>query len=253
MAFRANRPHARPNRREPSPGNAVSEFASCERKFAVRAGVVTGIATLMRSCKLPCHELPMPDPIPGTAELSADSEGEFASRPDSLEGKTLVFVDLGKPNGPELYECFADIFAGEFGVAEFRYHEKPHFSSPLPDDEIDEILAADVDAVVEGISDCGSCNSSSAVDAIAFERRGIPTVQVITDNFLELNRNISGSYGYDELPLVAVPHPTRYLDGKEIAGLADRIKWSVQTTLTCEDCLSGACSIDAKETAESGD
>lgn len=189
----------------------------------------------------------MPDPIPGTKVLSADTEGEFASRPDDVEGDTLAFIDLGKPNGPELYENLKDIFMDEFGVAEFLYFEKPHFSSPLPDDEFDEILDAGVDAVVEGISDCGSCNSSSVVDAIAFERRGIPTVQIITTNFIDLNNTISGSYGYDELPLVTVQHPTRYLDDEEVTALADRIKWSVQTMLTCEECLSGACSIDAKD------
>jgi hypothetical protein len=173
-----------------------------------------------------------------------EREGEFATRPESLAGKKVAYVDLGKPNGETLYEALEPIFKEEFEVAAFEYFKKPHFSAPMPDDQIEEILDWGAEAVVEAISDCGSCNSSSAVDAVTLEQRGIPTAQVITDEFIDINRQISQSHGYEELPIVPVQHPTRYLDEDEVADLATKIKWSIVTTLTCEECLDGQCSID---------
>lgn len=177
---------------------------------------------------------------------SVDGErgGDFAVRPSSLEDKRVAYVDLGKPNGEQLFETLEKVFRDEFDVADFRYFKKPHFSSPMPDDQIEKIVDWGAESVVEAISDCGSCNSSSAVDAIAFEQRGIPSVQIITDEFIDMNRQISSSHGYDELPFVTVQHPTRYLSAAEIEELAEKIKWSIVTTLTCEECLDGRCSID---------
>jgi len=174
----------------------------------------------------------------------SERNGEFAVRPESLEGKKVAYVDLGKPNGETLYEQFASIFVEEFDVAEVKYFKKPHFSSPMPDDQLQEIVDWGAEAVVEAISDCGSCNSSSAVDAVEFEQRGIPTAQIITDEFVDINRQISQGKGYEELPIVTVQHPTRYLSPDEVGALAEKIKWSVVTTLTCEECLEGECSID---------
>lgn len=179
--------------------------------------------------------------------LANTEAGTFASRPETLEGASVAYVDLGKPNGEVLYEHLDRVFAEDFGVTSFEYFKKPHFSSPMPEHQIEDIVDWGADAVVEAISDCGSCNSSSVVDAIAFEQRGIPTVQIITDEFIDLNCRIAQSNGYEEMPIVTVDHPTRYLGEDEVAALADRIKWSVQTTLTCEECLDGACSIDANE------
>src|SRR5574341_603018 len=47
-----------------------------------------------------------------------------------------------------------------------------------PSHEVDEAaveaLRAQSDFVVSGIGDCGSCSSSSVLDAILFERAGVP-------------------------------------------------------------------------------
>lgn len=175
---------------------------------------------------------------------ASERQGEFATRSESLDGKHVAYVDLGKPNGETLYEALETVLEEEFDVAEVEYFKKPHFSSPMADDQIEEVIDEGAEAVVEAISDCGSCNSSSAVDAITFEQRGVPTVQIITDEFLDINRQISQSHGYEELPIVTVPHPTRYLDESEVEDLTEKIKWSVVTTLTCEECLDGQCSVD---------
>lgn len=149
--------------------------------------------------------------LPGQSSTKAD-DASYAGRLDTLEGKTIAFIDWGKPNGPELYESFKSKFADEFGIGSLEYFKKPSPSSPVPSDLLDEILAIEPDGVILAIADCGSCNSSSVVDAKTFEEENIPTIQVITNAFLELNGTISESHGYEHLPLVAVDHPTRYLD-----------------------------------------
>lgn len=195
----------------------------------------------------------MPEPVPGVENSQDKIKGEFASRPDSLEGDSLTFVSLGTPNSRELYKSVEEIFTNEFGVEKVEYYEKAHFSRPLSDEDVENITEQGSDGVIEGFAVCGSCNSSSSVDAIAFENQGIPTVQIISEQFIDLNRKIADSYGYDELPLVAIPQDTKYNDEDEIGDLVQRIKWSLQTMLTCEDCLDGACSLDSEKHAEAAD
>lgn len=161
----------------------------------------------------------------------------YAERLDDLQGKTIAFVDWGKPNGEALYESFEALFAAEFDLGALKYFKKPSPSSPIPTTLLEEIVAIEPDGVILAIADCGSCNTSAVVDAITFEERDIPSVQVITDAFLDLNGKVSDSHGYDHLPLIAVDHPTRYLDDAEVHELAKKIMWTIHTSLTCEECL----------------
>ena len=175
---------------------------------------------------------------------AGELENEFAERPESLEDRKIAYVDLGKPNGEELFNHLEQKLIEEFNVEDVKYFKKPHVSSPMPENQIEEIIDWGAEGVIEAISDCGSCNSSSTVDAIELEQRGVPTVQVITDEFVDINSQIASSHGYEEMPLVTVEHPTRYLETDEVSEMVDRIKWSITTTLTCEECLDGSCSID---------
>lgn len=186
--------------------------------------------------------------LPGSAGKTEDDEVIYASRIDDLKGKTIAYIDWGKPNGEELYENFRELFSDEFGVKSLEYFRKPSPASPIPDELLQKILKVDPDGVVIAIADCGSCNSTSVVDAITFEERNIPSVQIITDAFLDLNGKISESHGYEHLPLIAVNHPTRYLDEEEVHEMAVNIMWTVHTSLTCEECL--AAEINATEEVE---
>lgn len=211
-----------------SSGTRLFRFLSAEYLYALSLIMVISI---MRQQASPIIEM----------------EGEFAERPKSLEGKKVAYIDLGKPNGETLYDCLEEVFKEEFGIEEFDYFKKPHYSSPMPDDQIDEIVEWGAEAVVEAISDCGSCNSSSTVDAVTLEQQGIPTAQIITDEFIDINKQISQSHGYEEMPLVTVQHPTRYMTEEEVKDLSEKIKWSIITTLTCEECIDGQCSIDLED------
>lgn len=169
--------------------------------------------------------------LPGS-EDSATEIADLAPRPDTLEGARIAFIDWGKPNGKELYESLSALLGNEHGAAELRWFQKPSPSSAMPAGLEAEVLEYDPDAAILAIADCGSCNSSSVLDNITLEEAGIPTVQVITDEFTELNRQIRQGRGYDELPIVTVPHPTRFLDRSEIEALAEEILPSLSAQLT---------------------
>lgn len=169
--------------------------------------------------------------LPGSGDSTAEKT-DLAPRPDTLEDARIAFIDWGKPNGEELYESLSELLATEHGAAELEWFQKPSPSSPMPADLEEAVLEYDPDAAILAIADCGSCNSSSVVDNITLEEAGIPTVQVITDEFIELNRQIREGRGYDELPIVTVPHPTRFLDREEVEALAKEILPDLTAQLT---------------------
>ena len=57
-----------------------------------------------------------------------------------------------------------------------------------------------------------------------FEARGIPTVVIGTDEFIELARLESRNRGVPELPVVTVPHP---LGGIEVAEVLKKVEDAV--------------------------
>ncbi|MFB6302429.1 MAG: hypothetical protein ABEH78_06165 [Haloferacaceae archaeon] len=177
--------------------------------------------------------------LPGRDDTSASDATTYADRLDTLADTRLAYVDWGKPNGDRLYEHYAELLAAEFDVAAVDYYEKPSPSSPIPQDMFETILDSDADGVILAIADCGSCNSSVVIDAKDLEEANVPTVQVITDEFLALNDKISASHGYEHLPRIVLDHPTRYLDDDDMGEIATRTVWTVQTALTCEECLVG--------------
>ncbi len=169
--------------------------------------------------------------LPGGDEDGTD-EADFARRPDSLDGARIAYVDWGKPNGEAFYDELRERLFDHHGVAAVDYYVKPSPSSPMPKDVETAILESDPDGVILAIADCGSCNSSSVVDNITLERAGIPAVQVITDEFIDLNRQIREGKGYDELPIVTVPHPTRFLERDKVAAMAEDVLGEVTGLLT---------------------
>lgn len=188
--------------------------------------------------------------LPNVGNNQNEKKTRYADRLDTLEGKRLAYVDWGKPNGDRLYEEFQEILTNEFGVEALDYYAKPTPSSPIPNNTLEEIYESDAEGVILAIADCGSCNSSIAVDAITLEEQNLPTVQIITDEFLDLNTRISESHGYTKLPLITLDHPTRYLNENEVHDVAERIKWTVHQILTCEECLLEPEADEAKAKGE---
>jgi hypothetical protein len=69
------------------------------------------------------------------------------------------------------------------------------------------------------------------LDAINFERRGIPAAVVITEPFestAEAMARLAGMAGY---PIIAVPHPFGSLSAAEVSARADQVVDGIEKLL----------------------
>jgi hypothetical protein len=53
------------------------------------------------------------------------------------------------------------------------------------------------------------------------QKRGIPTVAVVTEKFVSLAKASARALGYPDLPMVVVPHPFETLSAAAIREIAD--------------------------------
>ena len=70
------------------------------------------------------------------------------------------------------------------------------------------------------------------LDAILFEKRGIPAAVVITDPFVPTAQTIARMQQMPEVPLIVVPHPVTSLTVRQAEALADAITDEVEAALT---------------------
>ncbi len=61
------------------------------------------------------------------------------------------------------------------------------------------------------------------LDAILFERAGVPAVAVVTTPFRATGQAMAASWGMPGYAFLDVPHPIANLDDKELDARADRL------------------------------
>ena len=61
------------------------------------------------------------------------------------------------------------------------------------------------------------------LDAILFERAGLPAIAIVTEPFRETGEAMATSWGLPGYRFLAVPHPIANLDDKELDARADRL------------------------------
>ena len=74
------------------------------------------------------------------------------------------------------------------------------------------------------------------LDAISFEKRGIPAVAIITEPFIPTaaaSAEMSGMPGY---PHAVIPHPVGSLSPEEVRSRADAVASRVETLLLRSPC-----------------
>jgi hypothetical protein len=69
-------------------------------------------------------------------------------------------------------------------------------------------------------------------DAIEFEKRGIPSVVLVTEPFLPAARGQAKTLGMADLAIVTVRHPLAYVDEAGIAERAESALGAVARALT---------------------
>jgi len=103
-----------------------------------------------------------------------------------------------------------------------NYYVKESFSKDAAPELIEEI-AAHNDIVLTAIGDCGSCCSCCIRDAVELEKRGIPSVAIITTEFVretELTRRAIGMQG---LRPVVIDHPVSSITQAEVDARAAQV------------------------------
>ena len=137
---------------------------------------------------------------------------------ETLAGKTLGLMDIGKMRGDEFLDQL-EHQCGVRGIATRRY-KKPTNTRVAPQDLLADI-ASNCDAVVIALSDCGSCTSCSTHDLNELDKKGLPGVSVLTVEFKHAFEQQLSAIGLDAVS-VFVPHPIQNKTTAELHAFADQ-------------------------------
>ena len=146
----------------------------------------------------------------------------IAPRPKTLKGLRLGILDNSKWNGNKLLRGAFSALEKSIGLSGAKYYVKHSFSKDAAPELIAEI-AQGSDIVLTAIGDCGSCTSCCIRDAIALEKRGIPTAAVVTTEFVRETELQRRALGMDDLRPVIIRHPVSSITEAEIAARVDQI------------------------------
>lgn len=144
---------------------------------------------------------------------------ELVDLPRDLAGVRVGLLDDGKPNSDRFLALLAERFLG-LGATLYATERKPSIGRLAPPQTLVG-LAGDCDLVVTGVGDCAGCCSCSVQDGIAIERAGVPTVVIVTTEFLTTARISARAAGIPEYPFVVIDHPLGSLTPSELVQRAD--------------------------------
>lgn len=152
-----------------------------------------------------------------TAEIAASRRAPVAA-PSDLTGRTIALLDIGKMRGDEFVDRL-DALLRARGFATRRW-KKPTNTRTAPI-EILQDIAANSAAVIIALSDCGSCTSCSTHDLNDLDLRGVPGVNILTEEFRDAAARQEEALGF-EGRTVFVPHPILNRTTAEIHAIAER-------------------------------
>ena len=150
------------------------------------------------------------------------SDTPIAVRPASLDGLRLAILDNSKWNANKILRGSTAALQTAIKFGAVNYYVKESFSKDAAPELIEEI-AANNDIVLTAIGDCGSCCSCCIRDAIALEKKGIPSVAIITTEFVretELTRRAIGMQG---LRPAVIDHPVSSITPSEVETRAAQV------------------------------
>lgn len=153
------------------------------------------------------------DPTGETASVLRERKAPL----DSLDGKTIALMDIGKMRGDEFIDRL-ELLCSRRGINTRRY-KKPTNTRVAPGEMIDDITQ-NCDAVIIALSDCGSCTSCSTHDLSDLDRNGLTGVSVLTEEFRNAFESQKSAIGL-EAASVYVPHPMQNRTTDELHAFAD--------------------------------
>jgi hypothetical protein len=145
----------------------------------------------------------------------AESINAAAPRLPALAGARGVLLDNTKGNAGPLLRHVGDLLVQKYGVQPFMVARKLVYSRPAEPALLDE-LARDYEFIVTGVGACGSCTSGCVRDAVELESRGVPTVAIHTEVFMNSAIAHTAAFGRPDLQFVAVEHPIAAVSDDEL-------------------------------------
>lgn len=172
------------------------------------------------------EELALIDPT-----SAADSTRKKAApRLSTLAGAHGVLLDNTKGNAGPLLKHVGNLLEQHYGVLPFDMARKLVYSRPADPAQLDE-LARDYEFVLAGVGACGSCTSGCVRDAVELESRGVPTVAIHTEVFMNSAVAHSAAFGRPDLQFVEVEHPIAAISDDELKRRATTLVNSVAAIL----------------------
>lgn len=144
---------------------------------------------------------------------------EVLRLPADLSGVRVGVLDNGKPNSDRFLSLLAERFVAHGAVVRGALR-KPSIGRLAPVHLLEEMVDIS-DLVITGVGDCAGCCSCSVQDGIAVERRGRPTVVIVTTEFLTTARVAARAAGIPDYPFTVVDHPLGSLTPTQLVQRAD--------------------------------
>jgi hypothetical protein len=145
-----------------------------------------------------------------------------APRVSDLSGKRVGLYWNFKPGGNVALDHVERLLTQRYGGLSFyrAYGSVGASVKRVTAADADQIRA-NCDVVFGTTGDCGACSSWLAHDMVEFEKRGIPTVALVSTDFVSDHRRSAESFGIPELPYTVMDSPLVNLNPGQITGVID--------------------------------
>ena len=147
--------------------------------------------------------------------------------PISLEGKTVLLRWNGKFNGDKFLNRVGELLTQQVkNVRVIKMWEVDSSTAVISKNAevssqvTEKISKLKPDIVIAAQADWGICTSWLVVDQLNLEKRGIPTVTIVTTAFQELIKSTMKDQGVSEMAIVMVEHP---IAGHNLEGIRKKV------------------------------
>lgn len=164
---------------------------------------------------------------------TAENKKSAAARLATLKDARGVLLDNTKGNAGPLLCHVGNLLEERYGTAPLPVSRKLVYSRPADPALLDE-LAESYEFAVTGVGACGSCTSGCVRDAVDLEARGVPTVAIHTEVFMNSATAHTDAFGRPDLRFVSVRHPIAAVSDEELRERALAVVDSVAQLLTGE-------------------
>jgi hypothetical protein len=168
---------------------------------------------------------------PTGVPAGADRAPSASLRLDRLAGARIALLKNAWPSWHDMADRLGERLAADDAVAATPDFQIPNGSAADP--TLIKEIAAEVDAAVVGLANCGSCTAWSYHDAMELRRLGTPVVLMVTREFVGLATAIGTSKGHP-LPMVVLEKNPETIERTEAVAMLEAAYDEVTRRLTEE-------------------